>query len=124
MKQFLLFSTSGGAGFITHLTLFNFLIPFLDTHLAYIVAFIVAVQVTYELNRRITFRGSYSRYWLYVVGQIKGFLINLMVFEVVIQLLPDLLLSKNIAVVMGSTAAMLFNYIFSRNFVFRFKQKQ
>jgi putative flippase GtrA len=98
-----------------------------DVVVARVVSFSMAVSATYFLNRAWTFSASKrpftrAQYALYVTTQLVGALINLGTFFLAVSIVPALRESPVVALAIGAAVAMLFNFIVSRNFVFRSTQ--
>lgn len=119
MRQLFFFSVAGGVGFGTDFCVYLLLRHWLDVHSARVLAFLVAVNVTYLLNSRFTFQDRKGRYWLYVFGQGKGFLLNLAVYEGIMWVAGYSGNVPLVAFVTASVAALAFNYLYARHLVFR-----
>jgi putative flippase GtrA len=65
---------------------------------------------------------SGREYSVYVLVQIIGAAINLVIFVVIIELVPDLAQIPVIPLAVGAIAGLLFNFTASSLFVFRSKQ--
>ena len=117
MKQLFYYSLVSSVGFVIDLSVFIVACQWLHIYPSRLLAFLVAVVFTYEINARVTFT-QFGKRWLYVLGQCKGFLINFALFAWVSHLLRDLAYGDYLAFMVGSTAALLFNFFFARKFVF------
>ena len=83
----------------------------------------IAVTATWYLNRRWVFdrqavQMSGREYGSYVVVQVIGAMINLLVFVAAIELVDELLRIPAIPLAMGSAVALFFNFFASGRFVF------
>ena len=119
MKRFLLFSLSGGVGFISDFTAFLLLQMIINLHIARLFSFILAVNVTYCINELLTFHDRKGYFWLYVLGQSKGFIINYVTFEGTYAALKGIPYSTHIAFIAGSLLALGFNFFYAKIFAFR-----
>ncbi|MCP5003995.1 MAG: GtrA family protein [Planctomycetes bacterium] len=115
----MLFSLSGGVGFISDFTAFLLLQMIFNPHVARLFSFIVAVNITYYLNETLTFHDRKGHIWLYVLGQTKGFIINYMTFEGIYAALKGIPYNIYIAFIAGSMIALGFNYFYAKIFAFR-----
>ena len=86
-------------------------------------SFLVAVTVTWILNRRITFRSKATNKWhewcRYVSANAIGGLINLGVYFMLVLSHHSVLRDPLIAVAISSIVAMAFNFSVSKWWVFR-----
>lgn len=117
MKQFVRFIFAGGIGFITDslgFTLFQYVI---NLHIARILSFLIAVVVTFMINRHFTFNNRLASFSHYFYGQFKGFLLNFLVFGAAIDLLGDAYVV--LAFLAGSGAALFFNFFYAKFLVFK-----
>ena len=123
MKKFLKFSLSGAIGFIIHGTIFNITISYLNIYLSYSIAFLTAVNVSYLINKNFTFKEKginykLTHYFLYTLGQTKGFLINYTIFKILIYFSRNDFSNRNIAFIIASIITMIFNYFYAKKIVF------
>lgn len=119
------FVVVGAVGFLVDASILTALMNGLGLgpYAARAVSFTTAVTVTWYLNRRWVFnrsavpmsRREYSRYLLV---QIIGATINLGIFVLVIQLVPELTGVPVIPLAIGAGAALLFNFAASSRYVF------
>ncbi len=124
-RSFVKFGIVGGTGTILNLIVFWSLVDLLGANhnLGSVVAFCLAVTSNYYLNRHWTFRRELAgrgptrtAYARYVAINIVGLGINLAVLNLYISLFdPPLYL---VAQAIGIGAAMGFNFVFSKLFVF------
>lgn len=119
------FAVVGAIGFLIDAgILTTLMIGFgLDHYASRAISFTVAVTCTWYLNRRWVFgRDAASmnkrEYSAYLIVQIVGAAINLSVFVVVIEMLPDLANIPVIPLAIGAAAALLFNFAASSRYVF------
>ena len=101
----------------------------LDHYTARAISFTVAVTSTWYLNRRWVFDRaatpmSRQEYLSYVVVQVIGAAINLLVFVVAIELFAELARVPVIPLAMGAALALLFNFGASSRFVFSDTENQ
>lgn len=87
------------------------------------VSFSAAATVTWYLNRRWTFAASARarkgpEYARYVLAQVLGAIINLLVYLLVIQLFPELGQMPVVPLAIGAAIALLFNFAAARFWVF------
>jgi putative flippase GtrA len=83
-----------------------------------------SIATTWALNRRFTFAARRSRAWSaelarYFLVQASGLLVNLGVFAVALWLVPSLRAIPIIALGLGASAALLFNFVSARTVAFR-----
>ena len=95
----------------------------LDHYRARAISFAVAVTATWYLNRRWVFDRhavpmSGREYSAYVLVQIIGAGINLSIFVLAIESVPELARIPVIPLAIGAVAALLFNFAASSRFVF------
>jgi len=89
------------------------------------VTLLIVVQVTFAIDYRYTFPQGRADYTLYVLGQIKGFLVNFIVFEGCLTILPGYWSMKfTTAFIMGSEFALASNYIFAKSFAFAVRDRK
>lgn len=110
----------GTLGFLTDVAAFVYLLEKIhDPYLARMGAFLLAVCVTYLLNRHFTFAcRKNSRPILYLCSQMLGAAINMLVFSLVIWKPMWLPMQYYVGLVLGSLVAMVFNFEMSRRYVF------
>lgn len=94
-----------------------------DHYSARAISFTVAVTATWYMNRRWVFernavRMSGREYTSYLLVQIIGAVINLSIFILVIEFVPELARIPVIPLAIGAAAALLFNFSASSQFVF------
>jgi len=119
------FAAVGAIGFVVDAAVLQLLVsaaswsPFA----ARAVSFPVALACTFTLNRLWTFRGLRlplaRAYGAYGAIQVVGALINLFVFSACVVLAPTLYERPVIALGIGATVALLFNFYATRSVVFR-----
>ncbi|POR55910.1 putative flippase GtrA [Paraburkholderia eburnea] len=123
LQQFFRFFLVGSAGFVVNAVLVELLVHLTKPVTAQLLAFPVAVTVTWWLNRRYTFgasRHALHYEWLrYVFGNIFGWIINNGVYIWFVLHVPLTALHPAIAVAVGSVAGMFLNFAMSRWLVFR-----
>lgn len=126
--QFARFFVVGTLGFLTDGGLSQLLVTSggLSPFIARIPAFLVAVLVTWWLNRKYTFKVGASHPYLksflaYLSGNLIGISINLGIYYTAIALMPSLGAWPIIPVAAGSIAAMLVNFSLAKWWVFKKK---
>ncbi len=120
MKQFLWFLCVGSAGFIVDLMTFSILTLYLSVHLSRVISFIVAVNLTFALNQKLTFKNQQASYPLYILGQCKGIALNMLTFELTLIIFnSERYITYIAAFITGSVFAMLFNYLFAKKIAFK-----
>ena len=99
----------------------------LNAYLGGVFSFFVAVTFTWWGNRTLTFAahaarggGSIAKEWLaFVTANGIGFLVNYSVYAILVAIGPKPLDSPFVALVFGTLAGLVFNFILSSRFVFR-----
>jgi len=118
------FALVGGLGFLVDASVLTLLVNGLDKNhfSARAVSFALAVTVTWLANRRWTFEPTEHRgkeYAGYITTQIIGAVINLGIYVLLIQLLPQLAKLPVIPLACGALVALIFNFFTARRFVFQ-----
>jgi len=123
--EFLLFALSGVAGFVVDASILYGLTRFLQYGpiLAQILAFSMAVTVTWLINRRITFAHKASPDWMkewsrFVAANSIGAFVNNGVYVALVLTTQTFHDQPVLAVVMGSLAGLGFNFAATRAWVF------
>lgn len=124
LPPILKFALVGVVGYVFDAACFHFLIEIVGVIPGRIIAFLIAVSVTYFLNKRFTFeeikdQSERSAYSKYLIANSTGGFINI---ALTIALVKSGLYPFNIgfvAVACGSVAGMFSNYFLSKTFVFR-----
>ncbi len=119
------FAVVGAIGFLIDAGLLTVLMTGFDFdhYTARAISFAVAVTSTWYINRRWVFdrqavQMSGREYLSYVVVQVIGAMINLLVFIAAIELIDGLVKIPVIPLAMGAAVALPFNFIASSRFVF------
>jgi putative flippase GtrA len=119
------FAVVGAIGFLIDASILTLLMTGvgLDHYTARAISFTAAVTSTWYMNRRWVFdrqsvKMSGREYATYVVVQVIGAMINLLVFVAAIELIENLRNNPVIPLAMGAGVALLFNYGASSRFVF------
>ena len=119
------FASVGAIGFLIDAGILTLLMTGFGFHhyIARAISFGTAVTTTWYLNRRWVFdraakKISGSEYFAYVVVQIIGATINLLVFVLAIELSENLVNVPVVPLAMGAALALLFNFSASSRFVF------
>ena len=127
MRRLIGFGVVGGIGFIVDGGMLTLLVRIfgLDIYVSRAASFMVAVFVTWLLNRTFVFQASVSggemrgqEYVRYLSVQVIGALLNLGVFVALIHQYPDLRAIPIVPLAAGSAVGMIFNYAGSRYWVF------
>ena len=119
------FAAVGAIGFVVDAAVLQLLVSVASwsPFAARAVSFPVALACTFTLNRLWTFRGLRlplaRAYGAYGAIQVVGALINLFVFSACVVLAPPLYERPVIALGIGATVALLFNFYATRSVVFR-----
>lgn len=125
-SQFFRFSIVGGVGFFVD-GFFLVMLTMLDWNLlmARLGSFACAVSVTWYFNRMWTFNRTgvhkppiVNQYFYYITVQLFGAGINLGVFFLVIYWFPIISKQPLIALVVGSSVALFFNYFAAKKIVY------
>ena len=125
-RELVWFAAIGVVGFVVDAALF------LSLHAGYTwsigaartVSAFCSIGTTWALNRRLTFAARRSRLWgaelaRYAVGQGAGLVVNLGGFTLLLALAPSLRSAPVVALALGAAAALAFNFLTARMFVFR-----
>ena len=123
MKSFINFILGGVIGFITHGILFNLATLKLNNNLSYFLAFCIAVNITFIINKNFTFKyknkNTIRVYILYILGQSKGFLINYFIFYTIMNhIVTNTTTNRNIAFFCASLITLFFNYFYAKKITF------
>jgi putative flippase GtrA len=125
-REFVWFMAIGVVGFLVDAALFASLNSGYEWSIgaARAVSASCSIVTTWALNRRFTFAARRSRLWRaelarYVVGQGAGLIVNLGTFALILRLAPSLRSAPIIALALGATAALLFNFLTARVLAFR-----
>ena len=121
------FGVIGGVGFLVDGGILTVLTSWflVNVYVARGVSFPIATVVTWYLNRSFTFRAhkagnvSKEEYLRYLIVQIGGALLNLAVFIVLVYLFSWMSKFPILPLALGAVFGMIFNYTFSRIWVFR-----
>ena len=119
------FAVVGAIGFVIDAVILTLLMTGagLDPYRARAASFTAAVTATWYLNRRWVFGHAdvpmtRREYMSYVVVQVIGAAINLLVFVVAIEWFDELRAVPVIPLAMGAALALVFNFAASSRFVF------
>ncbi|MEA9393432.1 GtrA family protein [Acerihabitans sp. TG2] len=121
----IIFGIVGVVGFVFDAGVLYALKGQIGVYPAKLVSFVVAVVVTWLLNRWITFRRSRSgmRLWReftqYFVLMIAGGTVNYLAFWISTRYSPTIMAFPVIGVAIGSLCGMVFNYTSAKLFVFK-----
>lgn len=124
-KRLIRFAVVGGAGFLVDASVLSFLVQLAEMglYLSRAVSFLLAVSLTWYLNRTWTFGTTNNKrkrkeYVRYTLLQIVGALINLGVYVYFIETVEKMSQYPVIPLAIGASVALVFNYFFSRKLVF------
>jgi len=119
-QHFYRFGAVGAVGFVVDASAFTLLqSAWHAPHLARLGAFLVAVAMTFILNRRYTFKArTKSRPLVYLIGQTVSLIVNMSVFSLIIWHPVWLPWQYYAGLMLGSIAAMFINYEMSRRYAF------
>ena len=121
-SQMFCFGAVGLVGFLVNAGIVEALARPIGPGWAQLLAFPVAASVTWWLNRRYTFGASgdsWHREWMrYIASNLMGWLANNGTYFLMILLYPFAYRHPAFAVAIGSLAGMVFNFMFSKRFVF------
>jgi len=122
-EQIIRFGVVGVVGFVINAGMVAWLAHSIGPVLAQVMAFPVAVSVTWLLNRQYTFGVSqhvWHREWMhYITGNTLGWITNNGIYFFLILKIPEIYQNPSIAVAAGSLAGMTFNFIISKIFIFK-----
>lgn len=118
------FALVGGVGFIVDASVLTLLANAMGYghYLSRAASFTLAVTVTWLLSRRWVFQADIPtrrEYSGYFVAQLIGAVINLGVYVLVIELVPQLAAIPVIPLAVGAIVAMFANFLLVRRFVYR-----
>ena len=126
LHQLVRFGLSGVAGFIVDASLVALCaqVYSIGPVLAQVIAFSVAVTVTWIINRYWTFAENASKNWIpefarYLAANSIGATINNSTYLLLVVLLSIFRDNPTYAVAVGSLAGMISNFIMSRQYAFR-----
>jgi putative flippase GtrA len=114
------FVVVGAVGFLTDTLVFLYLLEKIhNPYFSKLAAFFGAVCITFLLNRYFTFKvRKKSRPMRYLISQLLGAAINMLVFSLVIWKPFWLPLQYYLGLILGAFVAMVFNFEMSRRYVF------
>ena len=123
LQQIWRFALVGVVGYIVNAGMVEALAPAMGPIWAQVLAFPVAVTVTWWLNRRYTFGASHRaihQEWLrYVLANALGWVVNNGAYVWMIFSIPLAYKHPALAVAVGSLAGMVFNFAMTRHIVFK-----
>ncbi len=124
-RQFLIFAIAGTAGFVADVgALYLALEISLGYFIGRLLSFLLAVTVTWIINRRFTFETptnrSLGRQWLkYLAAMSVGGVVNYAAYSVVVIKFSHLAFLPVLAVMAGTFAGMLLNFSTAKWWVFK-----
>ncbi|HEX7964303.1 MAG TPA: GtrA family protein [Gammaproteobacteria bacterium] len=123
--QFLRFALAGCIGFVVDVAvLYAALWAGLGYYAGRACSFLVAVAVTWQLNRRYTFSATrtlrlHSEWFRYLTAMLGGGAVNYACYTVIVASFPKTGLLPAVAVAAGSIAGLMVNFLTSKFWVFR-----
>jgi putative flippase GtrA len=124
-RQLLRFAVTGVIGAAADVTtLYLALAAGCGPYAGRLLSFLVAVWVTWRINRRYTFTPSvqlspWAEWWRYLGAMSGGALLNLGAYTLTLWLLPPAVWLPALGVAVGSLSGMLLNFISAKFFVFK-----
>jgi putative flippase GtrA len=125
-RQFASFAAVGVLGFVMDAAVFLLLngVSGWSIGAARTVSASCSIAATWWLNRRLTFADRRSRRWRaelfrYALGQGAGLLVNIGSFTLMLWLVSQVRAVPIVALAVGASAALLFNYLTARTVAFR-----
>jgi putative flippase GtrA len=122
-RQLLRFAVSGVIGAAADVsTLYLALAAGCGPYAGRLLSFLVAVFVTWRINRRYTFTPSaspWAEWWRYLGAMSGGAVLNLSAYTLTMWLLPPAVWLPALGVAVGSLSGMLLNFISAKFFVFK-----
>ncbi|HTP38400.1 MAG TPA: GtrA family protein [Steroidobacteraceae bacterium] len=123
------FALAGGVGFVVDATILTLLVDGAGWSplSARLPSFLLAVSVTWLINRHFAFadrrarlvRAMAGEFWRYLLIQGSGAVLNFGIFAALLWLVPAWNALPAIALAIASACAMVFNYAVLQGFVFR-----
>lgn len=128
-RQLLLFSLVGGFGFIVDSAFLYILKPCLGLYISRFLSFLIAVLVTWILNRMYTFndlvdvkKGRAHEFVVYLFLMCIGGSVNILTYVVFIYNVKFVSEAPILGVAIGSLAGLVFNFISSKVFLYKSKR--
>lgn len=125
LTEFLRFCLVGGIAFLIDALILEFLVlGSVPPLIARVISIAIAMQVSYALHRRFTFRNRHAhntvRWGKFMASNLIGAAINYGVFAGVLQFAfsDDTQITRLIALISGTMVALVFNYWVNRCYVF------
>lgn len=115
MRQFCKFCLVGGVGFFSDFAIFSLVSLICSVFFAKVIGFFCALQITFVLHKIFTFSASKSSYWIYIFGQIKGFVFNFIVFSLCCLYLDNI----NISFFVAAGMTLMFNFYYAKYYAFK-----
>ncbi len=126
LYEFFRFCCVGSIGFLTDYVIMEFLVHHgVDVRIARLISIAVAMQVTYILHGRVTYRNHTRRgfkTWLtFITTNLLGVSINYLLFlgALVLLAFDSARMNRLSAVVIGTSVALFFNYVMNQKFAFQ-----
>ena len=122
--RFLAFCIAGTLGFVADVAVLWLVLESLGLYLGRVVSFMVAVTVTWIVNRHLAFRDrrstAFVREWgRYVAANSSGAVTNYGTYAVMVATLPFVAANPALGVAAGSVAGLVLNFTASHLLVFR-----
>ena len=122
MRSFILFSSVGTVGFLVDAGILFVLIPYFGPYIARLFSFLVAVFVTWLLNRNFTFNSQnhgLSEFKRYFASQSFGAGLNYFVYAIAIYSSEWMTRFPLAALGLGSIAGLTVNFVLAKKYVFK-----
>lgn len=126
MRRFAWFCLAGGIAFLVDAGIVLLMVKQwgADPYLARVVSFACAVTTTWQINRKLAFRGQRAlslgaEFRRYIASQMGGLGINYGVYAAMVWAIPLVARWPVIGVAAGSAAGLVANYTLAKKFVFR-----
>lgn len=125
--RFLAFCVAGTLGFLADVAVLSLVADSLGLYLGRVVSFMVAVTVTWIVNRYLAFRDRRSGNWLrewgrFIAANSTGAMVNYGTYAVMVATLSVVAANPAIGVAAGSIAGLVLNFTTSHLLVFEKRQ--
>ena len=127
--RFMAFCVAGTLGFIADVAVLWLLLDHLGLYLGRVMSFMVAVTVTWIVNRHLAFHdrraAAWSREWVcYVAANSSGAVLNYGTYVLMVSTLPLAASYPYLGVAAGSIVGLVFNFTASNFLVFQRRAPQ
>jgi len=122
MRSFLSFASVGTLGFLVDAGVLFGLLPYFGPYLARFGSFLVAILVTWRLNRLFTFKSrqdGWAEFKRYFVSQSVGAGLNYAVYALAIFTFESMARWPLAALGLGSVAGLAVNFVMAKRYVFK-----